>query len=463
MGRSVGWAAVLVGWMAAEGVAGDHPAPEVPSHAIRPPESSSERRITGRQKVLLLRDTIRATVAASVHSPWHSAAVGTARLAERVAVRVAEAIPRGPTSPVRQDPEAGGPRTPARLTPLFDSEPAYRALLDLIAGARCRVDLMIFGWDDDEAGRTVAAALVERARAGVRVRLMVDRGGYVLGEGNARVGLGLPTFLDALQAEPNIRVIEAPDPCFRFDHRKVAVVDDRVVWTGGMILTAPSLTRWHNFAFLAEGAAIVPQYAALFADRWAELGGEAAPAGPGPIEGPPVVPNAAVRMVRTDIGHRSLKEAVYGAVDAARHHIYIENPYVSDQILVKKLVAASRRGVDVRAVLTVRGNVPVMNKFSTLAANSLLRGGARVYLYPAMTHVKAMSVDGTLAYLGTGNFDELSLRNNREVSLTVRGEPLIREIDAGLFFRDMAASEELRDPLPPPRGRLFLEATRLLY
>ena len=442
--------------------AGDHAPRELPSNAVQPPGASFEKHITRGQKVLLVKDLIRATLAQSAHEPVRSAAIGVHRMVERLGVRLAESVPILPIPPAHQSTEAGGPCTPARLTPLFDSEPAYRALMDLIASARCRVDLMIFGWDDDEAGRPVAAALIERARAGVLVRLMVDRGGYVIGEGNAQVAKGCPTFLDALKAEPNVRVIETPDACFRFDHRKVAVIDDRIVWTGGMILTRPALTRWHNFAFLAEGP-IVPQYAAIFAERWAELGGEPAAPCPAAPETARAIPNAAVRMVRTDIGHRSLKEAVYGAVDSAKHHIYLENPYFSDQILVKKLAAAQARGVDVRAVLTLRGDIKLMNKLSTVTANHLLRAGAKVYLYPKMTHVKAMSVDGTLAYIGTGNFDELSLRNNREVALTVRGPELIRQVDEGLFLRDMAVSEELHALLPRPKGWIFLEATSVWY
>ncbi|MCA1686095.1 MAG: phosphatidylserine/phosphatidylglycerophosphate/cardiolipin synthase family protein [Planctomycetia bacterium] len=455
-------AALFISSLTATVMGGDHPPRERPPNAVQPPGASFEKQISRGQKALLVKDTLRATVAESARNPVRSAAVGASRLSERLAVRVTESIPRSPVPPGRQSPEAGGPCTPAKLTPLYDSGPAFRALLDLIATARDRIDLMIFGWDDDRAGRTAAAALIARARAGVTVRLMVDRGGYVSGEGNARVALGALTFLDELRAEPNVRVIETPDAFFRFDHRKVAVVDDRVVWTGGMILTSPALERWHNFAFLAEGP-IVAQYAALFAERWEELGGCPASTCPWPAGAPAAVPNATVRMVRTDIGHRSLKEAVYGAVDSARHHIYLENPYFSDQILVKKLVAARARGVDVRAFLTMRGDVRLMNKIVAVTANHLLRGGVRVYLYPAMTHVKAMSVDGRLAYLGTGNFDELSLRNNREVSLTVRGPELIRQIDANLFLRDMAASEELHALLPLPRGWLFLGATLLWY
>ena len=453
---------VALAWLAAAGHAGDHTSAEVPSNATRPPGSHFEKNITRPQKLLALREILGQTAAQVARRPLTSAVRGASRLSERLGVLGAESIPILPFPPAHQDPEAGGPCTPARLTPLYDSRPAYGALLDLIASARCRVDLMMFSWDDDAAGRGAAAALIQRARAGVPIRVMIDRGSYVTGAGNAKVPLGCPTYLDALKAEPNIRVIESPDPGFRFDHRKLAVVDDRVAWSGSMVLTRPSLEEWHNLAFLAEGP-IVPQYAALFAARWAELGGPPAPTCPAASEVDQAIPNASVRIVRTDFGHRSLKESVYGLVDSARSHIYIENPYFSDQILVKKLAAASRRGVAVHAVLTLRGDVHIMNQLSTVTANHLFRAGAHVYLYHKMTHVKALSVDGRLLYMGTGNFDELSLRNNREVSLTVRAPELIREIDQNLFLKDIADSQELHAPLPRPRGRLLLEATSILY
>ena len=441
---------------------GDRRRRELPANAVQPPGANFEDQVSHRQKAMLVRDVTLATVSQLVHQPLNSTVIGVSRFAERVGVRLSEAVP-GLAMTGPQSAEAGGPCTSARITPLYDSRPAYDALIDLIATAQIRIDLMIFGWDDDEAGRGAAAALIAKARQGVLVRLMVDRGAHVIGAGNDKVARGEPTFLDELRAEPNVRLIETPDACFQFDHRKVAVVDDRVVWTGGMILTEAALNRWHNFAFLAEGP-IVRQYADLFHERWEELGGchtqriEAATTGSFAA-----VPNSQVRMVRTDIKERSLKEAVYGAVDSARHHIYLENCYFSDQILVKKLVAAKSRGVDVRTVVTMRGDVPVMNQYVSITANRLFRGGVRVYLYPKMNHVKAMSVDSEFVYMGTGNFDELSLRNNREVAITVRGPELIREIEANLFLRDMDDSQELRVLLPPPRKRLLLEAGALWY
>ena len=323
---------------------------ELPPNAVQPPGASFEKTVSTEQWSLLLRDTLHATCAEIAHEPIRSAIIGSLRMTERMGARVAGSIPGSRIPPGHQCPEAGGPLTPARLTPLYDSQPAYRALMDLIAAARCRIDLMIFGWGDDEAGRQVAAALIERARSGILVRVMIDRGGFVIGEDNAHVARGCRSFLDDLKAEPNIHLIEAPDPGFRFDHRKIAVIDDRIVWTGSMILTRPSLNRWHNFEFLAEGP-IVPQYEALFAERWERLGGCRAPTCPQAATIPEVVPNAMVRMVRTDVDPplRTLKEAIYGAVDSARHHVYLENPYFDDRILIKKLVAARARGVDVRA------------------------------------------------------------------------------------------------------------------
>lgn len=438
-------------------LAGDHGDRVLPPYAVQPPGASFEREISREQKMLLLRDEIRQTCQAIKAAPIRSLEIGSARLVERIGVRFASAIPHTPVPPFHQCPEAGGPLTPAAIIPLFDSRPAYNALLELIAQARCRIDLMIFGWDDDSAGRLVASALIERARGGLLVRVMIDRGGFVIGENNAHVARGDPSFIDALRAEPNIHLIETPDPAFRFDHRKLAVIDDRIAWSGSMILTKPSLERWHNFNYLAQGP-IVAQLEAIFAERWESLGGcRAVPCTP-PAVADAVAPNAIVRVVRTDVDPpiRTLKEAVYGMVDNARHHIYLENPYFDDHILVKKLIAAAKRGVDVRAVLTMRGDVPTMNKYAAMTANALLKNGARVFLYPAMTHVKAMSIDGTMVYMGTGNYDDLSLRNNRELSLTVRGPELVRQIEEGLFLHDMAVSEELHALLPLPRDWLLL-------
>ena len=80
-----------------------------------------------------------------------------------------------------------------------------------------------------------------------------------------------------------------------------------------------------------------------------------------------------------------------------------------------------------------------------------------------MTHVKAMSADDVWAYVGTGNFDELSLRNNREVSLSISSPDVVGELDRTVFLLDMAVSQELRALMPAPKNWLLLELMELWY
>ena len=440
----------------------------LPANAVQPPGASFEGypAVGRRQRAEILREAVKASVRSLARTPLRSSAQLTARTAERLAVRAGEVATLAGIHPPRCDGGAsrdigggdGGPPTPAAISLLTTSEAAVRALLDLIPTATARIDLMMYGWEDDPTGREVASALAGAAGRGVRVRLLVDRTGYLIH--NAAAASGRCTFLDELRTVPGVAVIEPSDPFLRFDHRKLAVIDGRAAWTGGMILTEVARRRWHNFAFVAEGP-IVAQYAAVFEERWRHVGGR--PEGPLAGSGASRPSDATVRLIRTDDRERSLKNTIYHAVDHARRHIYLENPYFSDEILTAKLKSARARGVDVRAVLTLRGNVTLLNRYETLTANRLLKAGVRVYLYPAMTHVKAMSADGEWAYIGTGNFDELSLRNNREVGLSVSTPALVGELDRSFFLPDMAASQELSALLPAPRGRWVLELLSLWY
>jgi cardiolipin synthase A/B len=150
------------------------------------------------------------------------------------------------------------------LTLLPSSEASIQALLGLIATAERRIDLMMYGWGDDPTGREVAEALSDRARRGLSVRLLVDRTGFLIH--NAAAAHDRPIFLDMLRTVPNVTVIEPPGAFFRFDHRKLALIDGRIAWSGRIILTEVARRRWHNLTFLAEGP-IVAAYIQAFEER----------------------------------------------------------------------------------------------------------------------------------------------------------------------------------------------------
>jgi phosphatidylserine/phosphatidylglycerophosphate/cardiolipin synthase-like enzyme len=443
----------------------------VPENARPLPGMETEYPKIGRaQKKRIAEEVVASSLLATVEKPFCALTQVLGRESERVAVRGRELstwlgsarAPEhvGTVGDGALDAPFGTPLLPARISLLPSSEAAIQGLFWLISSAEKQIDLMIYGWEDDPTGREVAAALDLAARRGVRVRLLVDRTAFLIHNRNAAIGE--PTFLDRLACVPNVRLIETPGTFARFDHRKLAVMDGRVAWTGGMILTEVARRQWENLAFLVEGP-VAAHYAALFEERWRDVGGATG----GPVGGlsprPEPAPNALARVVRTDVRDRTLKNALFHAIDHAKHHIYLENPYFSDTVLAAKLVAARQRGVDVRAIVTLRGNVRKLNQYVVLTSNRLLRGGVRVYLAPAMTHVKAMTVDGTWAYLGTGNFDELSLRNNREVGLTVLSPKIVEAVDRDLFLPDMNRDEELTALMPLPRKWPVLELFALWY
>ena len=235
------------------------------------------------------------------------------------------------------------------------------------------------------------------------MRVLVDGGGNLID--------GLPKEATAsevnrvvcwLAKQPHVEVLRTRNPNVRFDHRKLVVADGRLAWSGGRNFTQPSFFEYHDLSYTLAGP-LAREMSTLFEDFWKRQGGTPAP---GPL--PPPVPfeaNACARLIRTRPIRRQLAEVLYRAVDEARHHVYAENPYFSDPRLLTKLAQARQRGADVRVVMTIHSDSRIVDRSNKVTANRLLRAGVRVYLYPGMTHVKATTVDGLWAYLGTGNFD----------------------------------------------------------
>ncbi len=134
-------------------------------------------------------------------------------------------------------------------------------------------------------------------------------------------------------------------------------------------------------------------------------------------------------------------------MDGARHHVYMENFTFCDGRMLYKLARARQRCVDVRVVLTLCATTEIVNRTNRVTVNQLLAAGIRVYAYPQMTHVKAAAVDGCWAYIGTGNFDPLSLRRNRELGLSVGPGPVVAEIEERIFHADFRPEWEVKEPL----------------
>lgn len=304
-----------------------------------------------------------------------------------------------------------------------DGDAALRALIALLDGATTRIDIEIFILRDDKVGRQVVSALRRATMRGVRVRALLDGVGTLAGHRTTAaalrsVGVELRWFAPLrLRLRPefgrgNLR-----------NHRKLALVDDAAMWTGGRNLadeyfldgeTAPA---WRDLSVVIEGG-IVADAAAVFERDWAAtfpgITPTAAPAVIVPTEGAlaQLLPSGPDR--RDDTAYALFLNAIHRA-DA---RVLLATPYfVPDAQLQTALLLACHRGVDVQLLLPARSNHRMADIARERSLRELAAAGACIHLLPGMLHAKAIIVDDALASCGSINFDGRSLLLNYELNL----------------------------------------------
>jgi phosphatidylserine/phosphatidylglycerophosphate/cardiolipin synthase-like enzyme len=351
---------------------------------------------------------------------------------------------------------------PASVQLYREGGDALAVLEHLIDAAECRIDVLMYIWEDDPVGWRIAHHVAARASPQCRVRILIDGGANMIFE--PQPGTDTPVEASAtstqqktpktagelnrvvcwLAQQPCIELVRIRNPCGHFDHRKLVLIDGHSAWAGGRNFTDQAFFVRHDISFTMRGP-LVTQWQAMYESYWRDQGGK-----PACItdDTPPILANAAGRLVGNSPTHHSLRQALYDAIDHARCSVWLENPYFTDNGVITKLAAARRRGVDARAVLTIRSDSPSINHTNRVTANRLLAAGVRVYLYPGRVHTKAALVDGCWAYLGSGNFDVLSLSRNHELGVIFGPGPIVHDLEEILFLRDFEPDWELHSPLP---------------
>jgi cardiolipin synthase len=327
-----------------------------------------------------------------------------------------------------------------RLTLSRDGEESYRQLIEVVAGARESLGVTLFILHGDATGLAFIDALIERARAGVAVRLLLDDVGCMrlpqsalrpLLAAGGEVARFMPVWHLRLRRRLDLR-----------NHRKIVVADQQRVWGGGANVGAeymgpyPSPQRWRDMTFVVEGPAVGP-YAELFRQDW-EFSSEKtlppAPDPPGPAPGVAADGGATLQVVPAgpDVAGDPLYDTILAAIFGVRRRLWLVTPYfVPDETLATALALTARRGVDVRIVMPRRSNHPITDLVRGTHLRELQAAGATVHLYGAgMMHAKAMLVDDDLALLGTANFDVRSLFLNYEVGLLVHSAEEVAAVEA---------------------------------
>jgi cardiolipin synthase len=376
------------------------------------------------------------------------------------------------TSLARMAIAAGeSPPLPATDVTLYlEGDALYDALEAAIGAARHHIHVEYYIFDGDDVGRRMIAALAERAKAGVEVRVVLDGiGAYSLSsaalEPLRKAGGDIAWFNPVSGFRPRLANFRT--------HRKIVIVDGAHAFTGGMNVTGDhSLLSsggraWRDTHVSFRGPA-TRALQRVFLEDWYFASGKAPPTGeqyfvPVTREGE----HALVQVVSSgpDRDLYAIHQLFFGAITQAQKRVWITTPYfVPDETMLAALVSAGLRGVDVR-VLVPRSSD---NTLVDLAARSyypeLVRARVQIHEYKdRMLHAKTMVVDDDVAIVGTANMDNRSFRLNFEVVAAIYDDvttrSLARAFESDLEKSDAVKVRELKDK--PFADRLGESAARL--
>jgi cardiolipin synthase len=289
----------------------------------------------------------------------------------------------------------------------------------------------------------MADAFAERARAGVKVRLVLDANGCkkmgkAVREQMRHAGCRLAFYHERTLL--NIGVVAERD------HRKIAVLDGRIAWVGGHCIVDEWLREVRDLSVRLRGP-IVHAVQSVFSENWVEVTGELF-AGDGAF---PSLENAGdivshVASVKSEGSAPAVKILHHMAILCARKRICIQNPYfIPAPEAIEAFAAAVRRGVDVRIMVPSAGASDMRGVQHAAHRNfqRLLDSGVRIFEYEkTLLHQKVMIVDGIWSAVGTSNFDDRSFETNDEITLGFCDEGMAERLEA-IFEKDSRDCVEL--------------------
>jgi cardiolipin synthase A/B len=327
---------------------------------------------------------------------------------------------------------------------LRDSKENYPAWLDAIRAAQRAIHFENFIIADDGTGRLFAEALMERARAGVRVRVLYDWLGSTT--------RALPPFWRRLrQAGVEVRVSNPPrltDPFWiRRNHRKLITVDGRIGFVSGLCISdsweGKEAEPWRDTGVSLRGP-VVADLEMAFAESWALAG---APLPRNEIVEAGEIPHAGTMPARVISGQpgmfRTYRLDQFIAATAQRNLWLTDAYFVATTSYVQALGEAARDGVDVRLLVPGSSDVPALQPIVRAGYRSLIEAGIRVYEWNgSMLHAKTAVADGRWARVGSTNLNLASWATNWELDVVVE-DPGFGEAMEAMYLEDLANATEI--------------------
>ena len=334
-----------------------------------------------------------------------------------------------------------------RYQTLVNGVQIFPSMLKAIASARETINFESYIYWSGAIGKSFADALSERARAGVKVNVLLDWAG------SSKMDASL---LAQLQ-DSGVKLERFHEPKWynlgrlnNRTHRKLLVVDGRVGFTGGVGIApqwegnAQDSEHWRDSHFRVEGP-VVAQMQAVFIDNWTKSSGEVLH---GAAYFPPPVKagehRAHMFSSSPSGGAESMQLMYLMAITAADHSIDLASAYfVPNELTRTAMIKAMKRGVKIRII--VPGpftDADTVSNASKANWGGLLDAGARIYEYqPTMYHCKVMVMDGRMTSVGSTNFDQRSFSLNDEANLNVYDEAFALE-QTRIFEQDLLQSRQ---------------------
>jgi cardiolipin synthase len=352
---------------------------------------------------------------------------------------------------------------------IFQNGAFYDALLEDIAAAKHTVHFETFLWKEGRLGQRMADAFARQARAGRKVRLVLDA------QGCRKMGKAVQDQMREAGCELALyhpRTLKNIGVLAERDHRKLAVLDGRIAWVGGHCIVDEWLgdaqDRQHvrDLSVRLRGP-VVHAVQSAFSENWVEVTGKL-------FVGDEVFPalepagevEAHMASIKPEGSAPAVKILHHTVICCARERLWVQNPYfIPEPDAIGAFAQAVKRGVDVRIMVpsAEASDMAIVQHAAHRNFQQLLDSGVRIFEYHrTLLHQKVMTVDGVWCAVGSSNFDDRSFETNDEITLGFHDRALVRRLEE-IFEEDRAHCIELNAAQWKKRGLVHRAKDSILY
>jgi len=358
---------------------------------------------------------------------------------------------------------AYSPLSQGSIEYLVDGENFFPRLIHAIQSAEESIDIRLYIFDNDDYALKIANILKQRSKE-IKIRVLVDGIGTIIAA-SGRSASSLKEYkpplkiIHYLESDSDIDVRMALNPWLTGDHTKTIVIDSRIAYLGGMNVGREYRYDWHDLMAELRGP-VVDEIKTSFEKAWrlqSFLGDlRAALYRPGDPVNEPLPDHIPIRLLYTKPGDSQILRTQLAAITRAKQRIYIQNAYFTSDDIIFELVQARRRGVDVRIIIPYQSDSGIIDRSNVRAINTMLDNGIRVFIYPGESHIKGAIYDGWIC-LGSANFDQLSLRINKELNIATSNPVAVQGFLDMVMLPDFEKSVELKEQLPKKWSDFLME------